>query len=150
MKEQSKLWTRRRFLGSAAIGLAGIAVIPAFTTSCKGKKKVVSQENEGDISLGFIGLGQQAMFLLSGFLQVPGVKVVAGCDVYGIKRKRFEKRVTDFYTGAGKEFKVDTYEKYQDVLSREDIDAVVIAVPDHNHAMIAIAACKAGKDRPPP
>ena len=74
------------------------------------------------------------------------MKVVAGCDVYGIKCKRFEKRVTDFYTNAGQEFKVDTYEKYQDLLSREDIDAVVIAVPDHSHAMIAIAACKAGKD----
>lgn len=145
MKEQSKLWTRRRFLGSAAIGLAGIAVIPALSTSCKGRKKAGDQES-GEVTLGFIGLGRQAMFLLSGFLQVPGVKVVAGCDVYGIKCKRFEKRVTDFYTNAGQEFKVDTYEKYQDLLSREDIDAVVIAVPDHSHAMIAIAACKAGKD----
>lgn len=145
MKEQSKLWTRRRFLGSAAIGLAGIAVIPALSTSCKGRKKAGDQES-GEVTLGFIGLGRQAMFLLSGFLQVPGVKVVAGCDVYGNKCKRFEKRVTDFYTNAGQEFKVDTYEKYQDLLSREDIDAVVIAVPDHSHAMIAIAACKAGKD----
>ncbi len=101
---------------------------------------------EDEITLGFIGMGQQSMFLLSGFLQVPGVKVLAGCDVYGIKRKRFEKRVTEFYAKAGKEVKVDTYEKYQDVLARQDIDAVVIAVPDHNHAMIAIAACKAGKD----
>ena len=45
-----------------------------------------------------------------------------------------------------KRSKVETYEKYQDLLARQDIDAVVIAVPDHNHAMIAIAACKAGKD----
>jgi predicted dehydrogenase len=86
------------------------------------------------------------MFLMSGFIQIAGVTVVTGCDVYGIKRKRFEKRVTDFYTKAGKEFRVDTCEKYQDLLKRKDIDAVVIAVPDHNHAMIAIAACKAGKD----
>ena len=86
------------------------------------------------------------MFLLNGFLQIPGSKVIAGCDVYGVKRKRFEKRVTAFYTKAGKESKVETYEKFEDLLSRTDIDAVVIAVPDHSHARIAIAACKAGKD----
>jgi predicted dehydrogenase len=86
------------------------------------------------------------MFLLNGFMQIPGVQVLAGCDVYGIKRKRFEKRVTDFCLKAGKEAKVKTYEKYQDLLKRKDIDAVVIAVPDHAHAMVAIAACRAGKD----
>jgi predicted dehydrogenase len=129
--------------------MAGMVVIPNLTTSCKGKAKAKAKAETGvedEITLGFIGMGQQSMFLLSGFLQVPGIKVIAGCDVYGIKRKRFEKRVTGFYTKAGKEVKVETYEKYQDLLARQDIDAVVIAVPDHSHAMIAIAACKAGKD----
>jgi predicted dehydrogenase len=149
MKDQKKLWSRRRFLGSAALGMAGMVVIPNLTTSCKGKTKAKLKAEAGvedEITLGFIGMGQQSMFLLSGFLQVPGIKVIAGCDVYGIKRKRFEKRVTGYYAKAGKEAKVDTYEKYQDLLARQDIDAVVIAVPDHSHAMIAIAACKAGKD----
>jgi predicted dehydrogenase len=149
MKDQQKLWSRRRFLGSAALGMAGMVVIPNLTTSCKGKTKAkaVAGVPAGDeINLGFIGMGQQSMFLLSGFLQVPGVKVLAGCDVYGIKRKRFEKRVTDFYKKAGKEIRIETYEKFEDLLARQDIDAVVIAVPDHYHALIAIAACKAGKD----
>src|SRR4030042_4697997 len=147
MKDQNKLWSRRLVLGAAALGMAVMGVIPNLTTSCKGKTKAkAGAEADEESQLGFVGLGQQAMFLLSGFLQVQGVKIVAGCDVYGIKRKRFEKRVTDFYTKAGKEVKVDLYEKYQDVLARQDINAVVIAVPDHNHAMIAIAACKAGKD----
>ena len=86
------------------------------------------------------------MFLLNGFIQIPGVRIVAGCDVYGRKRQRFETRVNKFYTENNVEVEVTTYEKYQDLLQREDIDAVVIAVPDHSHAMIAIAACKAGKD----
>jgi predicted dehydrogenase len=139
MKDQKKVWSRRQFINSTAAGMAGIMVMPGIAS------KGLSQA-EGDVRLGFIGMGQQSMFLLNGFLQIPGVQVVAGCDVYGIKRKRFEKRVTAFYTKAGKETKVETYEKYQDILKRTDINAVVIAVPDHSHAMIAIAACKAGKD----
>src|SRR5664280_1656273 len=139
MKDQKRTWSRRQFLNSGIAGIAGMIILPKLVSSSK--SKVVA-----DIKLGFIGMGQQSMFLLNGFLQIPGVKVIAGCDVYGVKRKRFEKRVTAFYSKAGKESKVDTYEKFEDLLSRTDIDAVVIAVPDHSHARIAIAACKAGKD----
>jgi predicted dehydrogenase len=139
MKDQKRTWSRRQFLNSGIAGIAGMMVLPKLVSSSK--SKVVA-----DIKLGFIGMGQQSMFLLNGFLQIPGVKVIAGCDVYGVKRKRFEKRVTAFYSKTGKESKVDTYEKFEDLLSRSDIDAVVIAVPDHSHARIAIAACKAGKD----
>jgi predicted dehydrogenase len=139
MKEQKKVWSRLRFINSGLAGMAGIVLLPKI--SGLGNYPVVA-----DINLGFIGMGQQSMFLLNGFLQIPGVNVVAGCDVYGIKRKRFEKRVNAFYAKAGKESKVVTYEKYEDVLSRTDINAVVIAVPDHSHARIAIAACKSGKD----
>jgi predicted dehydrogenase len=138
MKDQMKLWTRRNFLNTVVSGVAGVTIIP--------KLKGLSNPSVGDIRLGFIGMGRQSMFLLNGFIQIPGVVVVAGCDVYGIKRKRFEKRVNAFYNKAGKEMQVETYEKYMDLLGREDIDAVVIAVPDHSHAMIAIAACKADKD----
>ena len=140
MENQKTKWTRRRFINTSFAGVAGAAVVQ-YLAGCKG-----SAAAAGDIRLGFIGLGRQAMFLMNGFIQIPGVSVLTGCDVYGIKRTRFERRVTDYYTKAGKKFRADTYEKYQDVLKRKDIDAVVIAVPDHSHAMIAIAACKAGKD----
>jgi predicted dehydrogenase len=139
MEEQKKGWSRRHFLGATAMGMAGLAVLPGIS----GCTQVAA---DTDLKLGFIGLGRQGMFLLNGFLQIPGVKAVAACDVYGIKRKRFEKRVNAFYAKAGKEVKVETYEKYGDLLKREDINAVVIAVPDHSHAYIAIAALKAGKD----
>jgi predicted dehydrogenase len=138
MKEQKKGISRRHFLGSSLAGVAGIFVLPGIASSLG--------TAPADLKIGFIGMGQQSMFLLSGFLQIPGVEVVAGCDVYGIKRKRFEKRVKAFYTKAGKEVAVQTYEKFEDLLARTDINAVVIAVPDHSHARIAIAALKAGKD----
>lgn len=132
-------WTRRKFIGSAAAGIAGAAIIPAIAISCR-------EASESTVRLGFIGLGRQSMFLLNGFIQIPGVSVVAGCDVYEIKRKRFEIRVAGYYRKRGKNTSAVTYERFQDILQRDDIDAVVIAVPDHAHAMIAIAACNAGKD----
>jgi predicted dehydrogenase len=134
--EQKSKWSRRRFIGYTIAGIAGAMVIPDIV-SCKSTHK---------IRLGFIGMGRQSMFLLNGFIKIPGVEVIAGCDVYGIKRKRFEKRVNEFYAKAGKKSRVDTYLKFEDLLARKDIDAVVIAVPDHSHARLAIAACKAGKD----
>jgi len=142
---------RRDFLKFSALGVAG-TMIPSEVASAAnfmapataGKKKTSANDK---INLGFIGLGQQAMYLLSGFMSMDDVRVVAGCDVYDIKRDRFVHRVTDYYTKKGeKKVKVDVYVDYQDLLARQDIDAVVIAVPDHQHAIIAIAACKAGKD----
>lgn len=138
-KETKNAISRRRFIGTTAVGMAGIAMFSPLM-SCKKKP-----ENQ-DLKLGFIGMGQQAMFLLNGFMQIPGVKVVAGCDVYGVKRQRFEQRVKAHYANAGTQAEVKTFEKYQDLLKQPDIDVVVIATPDHSHALIAIAACKAGKD----
>jgi predicted dehydrogenase len=139
MEEQKKGWSRRKFLGASALGVAGLAVLPSLTG-------FAANAAEKEITLGFIGLGQQANFLLNGFLQIPGVNVVAGCDVYGIKRRRFQKKVDASNAAAGKKLKVETCEKYGDILKRKDINAVVIAIPDHSHAYIAIAALKAGKD----
>lgn len=138
-KKDKKAFSRRQFLTTTAVGVAGMSFIPSFI-SCKSKPA------EDHIKLGFIGMGRQAMFLLNGFIQIPGVRVVAGSDVYGRKRERFAKFVNDFYTKNQVDVKAEVYEKYQDLIAREDIDAVVIAVPDHAHAMIAIAAIKAGKD----
>lgn len=139
MEEQKKGWSRRQFLGASALGVAGLTVLPSMSG-------FATPAADSEITLGFIGLGQQANFLLNGFLEIPGVNVVAGCDVYGIKRKRFQKKVDAFNTKKGKKLKVETYEKYGEILKRKDINAVVIAVPDHSHAYIAIAALKAGKD----
>jgi predicted dehydrogenase len=125
--------SRRSFVEKSLMGAAGLMILPGFK----------SFRPNDTINLGFIGLGRQAMFLLNGFMSLDGVKVLAGSDVYGIKRQRFEKRVREKY-GSGSQ--VNTYEKYQDILARKDIDAVVIATPDHWHALIAIDAVKAGKD----
>ena len=130
----------------SALGAAAGLVLPSGLVQAA-PAPATRKTAGGKIGMGFIGLGQQAMYLLSGFMSMDDVRVVAGCDVYDIKRDRFVRRVTKYYQGKGeKKVKVDVYEDYQDLLARPDIDAVVIATPDHQHAVIAIAACKAGKD----
>lgn len=130
--------SRRNFIGKSIAGFAGVAIAPSLYA--------LGRSANDTVRLGFIGIGRQAMSLMNGFMQVEGVEVVAGSDVYAIKRKRFEQRVKDHYSEKKVKMDVKTYERYQDLLERDDIDAVVIATPDHWHALIAIDAVKAGKD----
>jgi len=135
-KNKKSAVSRRSFLQTSALGVAGFTILPS----------VKSFGANSNINLGFIGMGQQAMFLMNGFINIEGVKVIAGADVYGVKRQRFEQRLNDFYKKKGTSVDVKTYENYKDLLARKDIDAVVIAVPDHWHALIAIDALASGKD----
>lgn len=140
----SKL-SRRDFIRFSAVGAAGAVLMPSMLAAAPqtGAKKTGANDA---INIGFIGLGQQAMYLMRGFMGIPSVRVMAGCDVYEVKRQRFEKRVKKYYADAGQRTDVKLYERYEDLLARPDIDGVVIATPDHYHAVIAIAACRAGKD----
>lgn len=145
MKSDSKI-SRRDFLKVSAFGAAGALLVPSGLAAATKSGKSDKTTANDTINVGFIGLGQQAMHLLNGFITIEGVKVLAGCDVYDVKRARFDKRVKKYYADHNQKCKVDLYEDYQELLARPDIDVVVIATPDHQHALIAIAACKAGKD----
>src|SRR5690606_22449097 len=138
-------FSRRRFLGSGLLGAAGLTVVPHLAKA----ESISATDSNVDLStlkLGFIGVGRQAMGILNGFLPLPGIEVVACADVYGVKRERFIQRTRDFYSKNNKSIQVEGYENYRDLLQRDDIDAVVIASPDHWHALMAIDACKASKD----
>ncbi len=89
------------------------------------------------IGLGFIGVGIQGMGLLRSFKAIPGVRIVAAADVYDGHLAR-AKELTD---GA-----IETGREYQAVLERKDVDAVVIATPDHWHRQMVLDALAAGKD----
>ena len=141
----SSKFSRLDFLRFSALG-ASTLFIPRALTAAEAPKKAKKGDVNDKINIGFIGLGQQAIHLVNGFLTIPEVRVIAGCDIYDIKRDRFVERVNKYYAEKGIKNKLDMYIKYEDLLAREDIDAVGIATPDHWHAAIAIAACKAGKD----
>lgn len=128
-------FTRRAFLGTSLLGVAGLTLIPGCKTP-----------PSDTLRIGFIGLGRQAMYLMGSFIKIDGVKVVAGADVYGRKTQRFVNRVTSHYEKLGEKADVKVYSNYKELLDRSDIDAVVIASPDHWHYHMATDAISAGKD----
>src|SRR5262245_39494550 len=100
------------------------------------------------ITLGFIGTGTQGRGLLHNFLNQANTQVLAVCDVDSTRRDHHRGLAEEFYSIKGnKEYRGCVgFKDYRELLGRKDIDAVVIATPDHWHALIAIAACEAGKD----
>jgi predicted dehydrogenase len=89
------------------------------------------------IRLGFIGVGNRGDQLLDAFLVHKDCEVVALCDVY-------EPYLQAALTKVGG--KAKTYHDYRELLKNKDVDAVVIATPDHWHALPFIDACRAAKD----
>ena len=138
-------FSRRKFLGASLLTSAGLSLIPGL--SFAESRTPLFQAAHERVRLGFIGVGRQAMGLLNNFMRIPGVEVVAGADVYAIKRERFALRVQKNQSDAGKTVLAPKlYEDYRELLASSEVDAVVIATPDHWHAIMAIDACKAKKD----
>jgi predicted dehydrogenase len=136
--------TRRQFLRRTAVAAAAAPfLLPSNVWTARG-----ASGPNNRLTLGFIGTGKQGRFLMDCFLPHPTVQVVAVADVDTTRREFHKKKAEEFYTiKQDKDFKgVTPYKDFRDLLARNDIDAVVIAAPDHWHAFIAIAAAKSGKD----
>lgn len=120
--------TRRRFsTGMVAAGAAAFA----------SKASMGALGANDRVRLGFIGLGNRGDQLLTAFQAHKDAQFVALCDVYSPYIDFARKKV------GGDPF---TTKDYRHVLDRKDVDAVVIATPDHWHALQFIHACAAGKD----
>ena len=133
---------RRSFIKSTAIiSAAAPFLLPSRVWAAETKAN-------DRLTLGFIGLGTQGRGLMGGFLGRKDTQTVAVCDVDTNRRENAKKIVEDHYAKqTGSDYKgCQAYNDFRELLARRDIDAVVIATPDHWHALITIAAAGAGKD----
>jgi predicted dehydrogenase len=138
--------TRRSFLQKSALAATSTAMAPA----------ILSAAPNETVRCGFIGVGNRGSQLLAGFLKQPDVKVAAICDVYQPYLDRVRENVDAFLLdslggripkmGEKMDADVKKYTDFRKLLEQKDLDAVVIATPDHWHAYQMIQACEAGKD----
>lgn len=138
--------TRRRFLKSSMLSGVGALAIPHLLPS---HLWAAETQPNSRLTMGFIGMGTQARGLLGAFLG-QNTQVLAVCDVDTTRREAARQRVEEHNArkaGAGdKPASCAAYNDFRDLLARQDIDAVCIATPDHWHAIITLAALRAGKD----
>ena len=140
---------RRDFVGKAATALAGIMIVPRHVlggTRPDGTKYIAPSDI---ISLGFIGTGKQGRGLTNSFLSTNEARIVAMSEVYKAKAQLTIDRIKTFYEKnpqSGTYSEIPVYNDFRELLARKDVDAVVIATPDHWHAAMAVRAAEAGKD----
>ena len=151
---------RRRFLGAAAAA-AGLSIVPRHVLGGEGQTPP-----SGKLTLAGIGTGGQGCQNMVALQRIPEVQVIAVCDVNresggylswnwaAGKEQRLAGReparraIEEYYAQqrpAGKYRGCRTYSDYRELLAKEDVDAVMIATPDHTHAVIAMAAIKLKK-----
>jgi predicted dehydrogenase len=120
--------SRRSFLKTATAA----ASVAAFA----GPAVNVLGANE-TLNVGAIGIGGRCHALLDALAKVPNVRLAGICDIYDVHRDNGKKRADP---------KAFVTKQYKELLDQKDIDAVLIATPDHWHVPMTVDACAAGKD----
>ncbi len=124
--------SRRNFLQST-----GAASTLALTQSAAAQSSSKRFSPNDRVQMGCIGFGIMGQGDVKTAAALPGVEIVAVADVYDGRRTAARERYGD---------KVFTTRDYRELLNRKDVDAVIVATPDHWHARIATDAMRAGKD----
>ena len=132
--------TRRDFISvtSSSLLVAGFPTI--IPSSARGRDGRAAPSER--IVMGWVGTGGRGTDLLKRFMEQPDVQVIAVADVDAKNRASAAGLVNARYGNkdcAG-------YRDFRELLARQEIDAVTVATPDHWHALIAVAAARAGKD----
>ncbi|HEX3657956.1 MAG TPA: Gfo/Idh/MocA family oxidoreductase [Pirellulales bacterium] len=134
--------SRRKFVQQGAGSTAAMLAAP-FALAAPSAARAARPAASDRVVVGLIGPGDfgRRQHLKKLLLPNPRVRVAAVADVDQLHR---EQAALDVQARTGQ--KISIYKDFRDLLDRPDIDAVVIAVPDHWHALAAIAALEAGKD----
>ena len=147
MSQNTHKVTRRGFLKTAGFAMGAAAFPAIIPASARGADGHIAPSNR--LNLGFIGIGKQMHGHIRTFARNPEVQVHSLCDVEMVRRGMRKKEVNEHYAGVFDKANYNgvlEFGDFRDLVARDDIDACVIATPDHWHALTSIAACKAGKD----
>ena len=134
MKHKSTHISRRRFITTAAVAIALPTIVPSsiFGQNSPSKR----------INVGVIGWGMQGPQDTGNFAYEKDCRVVAACDIDKTHLKKAVDTINDFYQNKD----CAAYSDYRELLAQKDIDAVMIAVPDHWHALVYTEAARQKKD----
>ncbi|MDT0605756.1 Gfo/Idh/MocA family protein [Croceitalea rosinachiae] len=135
--------SRRSFIKKATLSSAALTAAPHVFSNSYDEKILLSRtygeynySANDRINLALIGSGIQGIYDTSSALRVPGVQLVAACDLYSGRLDRAKELWGD---------SIFVTRDYRKILQHKDIDAVIIATPDHWHQKITIDALKEGK-----
>ena len=134
--------SRRRFLKTATRGAAGLALLPNLIPA----RLLGADAPSKRLQIAQIGCGRMGRNDMGNIMTQPSGPIVAVCDLDSKRLAAGKKLVEDYYRQNNRAFTpLKTYHDYHDVLASPEIDAVVVTVPDHWHALVAIEAAIAGK-----
>jgi len=120
---------RREFLKQAALGTASLA------STARSALGIIGANDR--VNLGLVGAGGRGSLLMKLAAALPNVEFTAVCDLYPPQANAVQQL-------AGS--RCQTYNDFRKLLEQKDVDAILIATPDHWHSIPTILACKAGKD----
>src|SRR5690554_5594986 len=127
--------SRRKFIGSSAVS----GVMASSLTSAASSTKQVSPNDKIHVAL--IGAGGMGKGDLRDFLRIDEVECLAVADVDESRVQEAKELVKERRGNTP-----DGYKDFRQIIDRKDIDAVIVATPDHWHALPTIYACESGKD----